>query len=111
GEELLLLLFAAVLQERIADQRVVDRQDDAGRRANAADLFDDEAVGDGVHAGAAVLLGHGDSGESQLAGLVVERTRELARLVDFFRPRRHNLFGEPANVFTQELLLFTEFDL
>jgi hypothetical protein len=110
GEELLLLLLGAELEQRIADQGVVDREDDARGGADPADLLDHQAVGEGVHAGAAVLLGDGDSGEAQLAGLIEERAREFAALVDFLGARPHDLLGEPADGLLQQLLLFGELD-
>ena len=40
------------------------------------------------------------SAKADLARLVEERARELARLVDLLGPRLHHLFGEAADVFT-----------
>ena len=62
----LLLLVGAELVDRIADQRVVDAHDHAGRRAGAADLLHREHVADVVDAGAAVLLGDRHAEEAEL---------------------------------------------
>ena len=110
GEEFLLLLLGAELQQGVADQGVVDREDDPGGGADPADLLDDEAVGDRVHAGAAVLLRHRHSGEAELAGLIEKGARELAALVDLLGAGTDDLLGEPPDALLQHLLLFTELD-
>ncbi len=48
--------------------------------------------------------------EAELARLVEERARELARLVDLLGPRLDHLLGEPADRLLQQLLLFAELD-
>ena len=110
GQNLPLLLLVAELHDGIADQRVVHRQDDARGGADPADLLDDQAVGDVVHAGAAVLLGDGHPGEAELARLVEEGARELPALVDLLGPRFDHLFGEAPDLVADLPVLVAELD-
>jgi len=59
-----------------------------------------------VHACAAVLFGHGDAGEAQLRCFLECVAREAASLVDFSGERLYFCFGEFADAFLQQLLLF-----
>ncbi len=110
-QELALLRLVAVAQERIADQRVVDREDDAARSADPGDLLDHHAVGDHVHARPAERFRDVDPGETELAGLVEEVDRELAGGVDLPGARLHHFGGEPAHGLAQQDLLFAQLDL
>ena len=88
----------AKARDRFAQTReLLTDKDHAGRGADPADLLDDDAVGDDVHAGAAILLGDGHAGQPQLARLVEERAGELARLVDLLGPGLRDLLGEPPD--------------
>ncbi len=54
-QETLLLVGVAELFDRVADERVVDREDDAHVGADPRDLLDHDRIGNDVHLGAAVL--------------------------------------------------------
>src|SRR5262249_44398632 len=107
-QPLLLLRRRAELLDRIAHQRVVDAHDDAGRRAGARDLLHHQDVGDGVEAGAAVLLGDGHAEEPQLRHAAHQPRREAVLAVDRGRLRQHILHGELARRLQDELLLRRE---
>jgi hypothetical protein len=74
GEPALLLLLASPALDRSADERGLDRDDGAGRGVGAADLLDDQRVGEVVEAAAAVLLGDRGAEVADLA----ELRRQLA---------------------------------
>ena len=110
-QEALLLVLVAELLDRVADERVVDREDDAHVGADPRDLLDHDRVRHHVHPGAAVLGRHGHAGEAELARRAEEVLRELARLVDDGGPRPHDLFGEGADRVPEELLLLGELQI
>ena len=68
---------------------------EADRGRGAADLLERDAVGEVAHAGAAVLLGHGDPEQAERAELLPQIGRELVVRVDPCRPRR-DLLGREA---------------
>ncbi len=109
-QELFLDPLAAELQQRVADQRVVHRKNDAGRSADPADLFDHQAIGDGVHAGAAILLRHANAHQAHLARLAHRVAREDPLGVGLLGDRLHHLLGKAANLLLQHLLFVTELD-
>ena len=109
-EERLLLVFATKLENRFADQRVVDRQNHTAAGTDPTDLLDDEAVGQRIHPRAVVLLGYEDPCEAQLSGLGEELAWKIARLVDLLRLGPYHLLGELPHGISQQTLFFTELD-
>ena len=67
-EEFLFLFVGAEAMDRIAVERILDGEDDAGGGAAAGDFLDDDGVGDVVEAGAAFGFGEGDAGEAEFGG-------------------------------------------
>jgi hypothetical protein len=63
---LLLLVLGAPLQDRLADETDVDRDDAADRRIRAPELFDDQAVRNVVDPHPAVGLWEGSAEETDL---------------------------------------------
>ena len=110
-EEPLLLVLVAVLLDRVADERVVDRQDDAGVRAGARNLLDHDGIGDDVHSRAPVLHGDGHSGEAELSRLEKDVLRKLARLVDPGGARAHDLLGKLPNAGLKESLILGQLEI
>ena len=62
---LLLLLFAAVGEDRVHAQRALHRGEAAQAGIAALQLLADQAVADAVHAGAAVFLGNGRAEQAE----------------------------------------------
>src|SRR5580658_176698 len=105
-EEFLFLFGRAIAMDGIAVERVLYGEDDAGGGAAAGDFFDDDGVGDVVESGAAFGFGEGDAGEAEFGGFGEEGAREVAGFVEFFGERTDFGFGEFANGFLEERLLF-----
>ena len=110
-QEALLLIVVAEELDRVANQRIVHRQDHAGRSANPADLLDDDGVRHHVHAGATPFLGHRDAGQAHLGRLGDHLDGEDPLGIDVLGHRRDHLFGESSDLFAQQLLFFAELDL
>ena len=80
-----------------------DRQRHAG--IDARQLLDADAVVDGRHAGAAVLLGKLDAQQAERGQLRHQLDRKMLRLVPLADVRTHFGFGELAHAAAQQLLL------
>ena len=110
-EPALFLLVVAVLEHRIAEERIVHAEGDADGSAAARDLLDGQGIGDGVHPRAAPLRRHRDSAETELEGLADRLGREPVLAIPALGVGPQFLFRElPAGV-AQQPLLFGEFDL
>ncbi len=75
------MLFSAKLENAIAEERAVDRHNDAVSGVHLVDLFQGQHVRQRVHTGPAVRLGHLDTHEAELAHLVDRLIRKFARLI------------------------------
>ncbi len=82
-QEFLFLLDGAETMNRIAVERILDGEDDAGGSAGAGDFFDDDGVGDVIEAGAAFGFGNRDAGEAEFGGFAEKFAREFSGLVVF----------------------------
>ena len=80
--------------------------DSATAGIDARQLFDADAVVDGRHAGAAVLLGQLDAQQAERGELRDQLGRKVLRLVPLADVRPDFGFGELANAAAQQLLLF-----
>ena len=108
NKKFFLLLFRAEAIDGVAKKRILDGESDASGSADAGNFLDDDGVADVVHAGAAIIFGQGDSGQTELGGLTESIAREAAGFVNFLGERFDLRFGEIADAFLQELLLFSE---
>ena len=97
--------------DRIAVERILDGENDAGGGAAAGDFFDDDGVGDVVEAGAAFGFGEGDAGEAEFGGFVESCVRKVAGFVEFFGERTDFGFGELADGFLEERLFFGQVEI
>ena len=109
GDPALLLLVGPGDEERQGAQ-ALDREDEAGRRAGAADLLDREAGGEEVAAEAAEPLGEVDGEDVVGREELLDVPRELGRPVDLGGARGDLLVGEVADGVAQEALLLGEHD-
>ena len=95
GAHVLLLLFlGAVLEDAVAEQRIVHRHDGRRGRVGGRDLDHRQHVGDRVHAGTAVRLRHLDAHQSEPAHLADVLQRKLALRIQLGRHRRNALLRE-----------------
>ena len=100
--------FVAEFLERVANQRVVDRQDHAEVRADPRDLLDHDGVGNRVHPRAPVLDGDRHAGKPELARGGEQVSGKLSALVDGRGARPNHVLGEFADRGLKELLLIRE---
>ena len=84
---------------------MVRRDGDGDRRVDTRQLLDRDRVGDGVGAGAAVLLRDGHAHEAELGELLDELVREPVLAVELAGDGRNPLLGELAHGAAQELVL------
>ncbi len=110
-EKFFFLLLGPEAMKRIAVQRILHRENDPGRGANARNLFDDDGVGDVVEARAAFGFRQRHCGKAQLRRLAERLAGELPGLVDLARQRFYFAFGEFAHRALQQLLFFAEFEI
>ncbi len=103
-----LLRVAAEHREVRRAEAVVRRHRQRDRRIDARELFDADAVVDGRHPGAAVLLGELDAHQAERGELRQQIHRKLLRLVPLHHVRPHLGFRELAHRAAQELLLLGE---
>ena len=87
------------------------RDGDRDRRVDPGQLLDRERVGDGVAAGAAVLLRDRQAHQPELAELGDELVREARLAVELLGHRRHLLPRELAHGVADELLLLREIEV
>src|SRR5581483_11377949 len=104
-EVLPLLLFAAEERDVRGAQAVVRRHGERDRRVDARELLDADAVVDGGHRGAAVLLGELDAHEAERREAMNQLDREVLRLVPLADVRTDFGFGELADAPAQQRLL------
>src|SRR5262249_36512065 len=64
-------------QNRVAEERIVDAHDHAGRSASSTDLLNRQRVADVVQSPASIRLGHRHSQKRQLGKLVDRLARPL----------------------------------
>src|SRR5579859_6677405 len=74
----------------------------------AGESLDQQAVGEKIHAGPAVLLGQGGAHEALAGGPLQKRDRRLFGPVIMLGQRRDFLFGEVAKQVAKHLLFFGE---
>ena len=92
-------------EDRLGDERVVDREDDGQRRARARERFDRERRSvDVVEAGAAPLRRDRHPHQPELAAARDEVARKLVRLVDGLRHGGDLHLGETRDVIEERLL-------
>ena len=108
---LLLLRLGAVLQDAVAEQRVVDRHDGRVRGIAGGDLDHRQHVGDRVHAGAAVFGRHFDAHQAVLAQQADVLQRELADPVEMLGAGRDLLLRDAPRHVLDHQLLFGESEI
>ena len=111
GQPPLLLLLGAEEVDRHRPERRVRRDGDRDGRVDPGQLLDRERVGDGVAAGAAVLLRDRQAHQAELAELGDELVREARLAVELLGHRRDLLPGELAHGVADELLLLREIEV
>ena len=94
GQVLLLLRLGAVLEDAVAEQRVVHRHDRAVGGVHLADLFQRQHVCQRVHACPAVFFGHFDAHEAHLAHLFDRLDGKFARFVELCGDRGDLFLGK-----------------
>src|SRR2546426_1321822 len=104
---LLLRLRAEPHEGRLA-QGCLDRDRRPHGRRAAADLLDEQHERDVVHAGPAVLLGHGSAEETESRHLAVEGLRDLAFLLPVPNVRDELAIDEIPRGVADEPLLFRQ---
>ena len=102
----LLLLFAAMGKDAVADQRIVDRHDGGMRAISLGDFHHGQRERNRIHAGTTVFVRHFDAHQSKLAHLADVRQRELGFFVQLGRNRRNTLLGEITGDRLDRLLVF-----
>src|SRR5215813_2795613 len=103
GDPLLLLLFAAVVQQVGHDNVVVQRKGRPGSERTSLLLDQDGAVKE-VGAGAAVFLGHGHAQKPLLARLAPQLAGHHAFLFPFHMERRDLFLEEPPAAIAEHLV-------
>src|SRR5580693_1456143 len=93
---------------RVAVERILDGEDDAGGSAGAGDFFDDDGVGDVIEAGAAFGFGDGDSGETEFGSFAKKFAREFSGLVVFAGEWFYFGLRKFTNGFLEEMLVFSQ---
>ena len=99
------LLFVRAGEKERQRRQLLDREDQAGRRAGPAQLLDGETDRQQVRPETAVFLGERQRQDVLRGEELAQVLRELPGLVDLGCPRRHAFLGEGANGVTQEHLL------
>jgi hypothetical protein len=90
----LLLFFGAVLEDAVAEQRVVHRHDGGRCRIGCGDLDHRQHIADRIQACTAVFVRHFDTHQAELAHLADVVQRKLALRVEFGRHRHDALLRE-----------------
>ncbi len=85
-----------------------EREDQAAVMAAIAERFQRDGTGKRVQTTTAVLLRNGESLQPDLAALAPQLRRETLFAIALDDCLVQLLLGEPDNVFTQALLLFSE---
>ena len=111
GEVLLLLLLGAVGQDGVAAQAVVGGHDVPGGGALLAQLLDTDGGGQGVRAGAAVLLGHTHAHDAQVEQLLDVLPGVFAVQVGFGGDGLHFVFGELGHHLPDQLVLTAQIEI
>src|SRR5262249_39931814 len=111
GQKRRLVLDAPKLLDRVANQRVVDRENHSHVGAGSRDLLDHDRIRDDVHSPAAVLGRHRDSRQTELPRCPEEVLRKISRLVDRGRAGLDGLLGKLPNRVPEELLILRQLEI
>ena len=111
GEVLFLLLLGAVGQDGVAAKAVVGGHDVAGGGALLAQLLDADGGGQGVRAGAAVLLGHAHAHHAQVEQLLDVLPGVLAVEVGLRGDGLHFVLGEFRHHLPDQLVLTAQIEI